>query len=238
MAVSLARFLLVAALCLCVPAFMCHAAEKDAQVPDEDITHTLKVLEAVYPASPQVIIVTEGKVPGAQAQLFAFEMNDDDEWKHVLKSVPAVIGRNGFAPSGEKREGDGRTPPGIYYLGFTFGYPPKIDSAMPYRPMTRSDIWVDDPASPDYNRLKKRGETKANSFEDMVLPDDRYKYGIVIRYNMDEVVPGHGSAIFLHVWKDAKTPTSGCVAISEENIVKLLKWLDPGKRPVIMLEKP
>ena len=54
---------------------------------------------------------------------------------------------------------------------------------MPYRQMTPNDIWVDDPASPDYNRLKKRGQTQARSFEDMVLPDDRYKYGIVIEYN-------------------------------------------------------
>ncbi len=33
---------------------------------------------------------------------------------------------------------------------------------MPYRQMTPNDIWVDDPGSPDYNRLKKRGETQAN----------------------------------------------------------------------------
>lgn len=238
MAALIARLFLAAVLCLCLQALECHAAEKDANVPDEEIALKLKVLEGVYPASPQVIIVTRVEAPGSDAQLFAYEMNDEDEWKHILGPVPAMIGRNGFAPSGEKREGDGKTPSGIYYLGFAFGYLPKIDSAMPYRQMTRSDIWVDDPASPDYNSLKKRGETRAKSFEDMVLSDDRYKYGIVIRYNMDPVVPGHGSAIFLHIWKDPKTPTSGCVAVSEENILKLLKWLNPRKRPVIMLQNP
>ncbi len=238
MTVTVARLLPVVILCLCLPAFIAGAAEKDSNVPDEGIARTLRVLEGVYPASPQVVIVTRAEAPGPDAQLYAYEMNDEDEWKHVLGPVPAMIGRNGFAPPGEKREGDGRTPAGTYYLGFAFGYLPKVDSAMPYRRMTKNDIWVDDPASPDYNRPKKRGETQAKSFEDMVLPDDRYKYGIVIRYNMDPVVPGHGSAIFLHVWKDPKTPTSGCVAVSEENMLKLLKWLDPGKRPVIMLEKP
>ncbi len=237
MAVSVTRLLLAVIAGLCLPAFFGGAAEKDLDMAAEDVIRELRVIEGTFPASSQVILVTRGEPSASDARLWAFDM-DDDEWRPVLKPVPAMIGRNGFAPSGEKREGDGRTPPGVYPLGFAFGYGPKIDSAMPYRQMTPSDIWVDDPASPDYNRLKKRGETKAKSFEDMVLQDDRYKYGIVIRYNMDPVVPGHGSAIFLHVWKDGKTPTSGCVAISEENIVKLLKWLDPAKRPVIVLGKP
>lgn len=237
MAAIIARLLPVIVLCLCVPAFFGGAAEKDADVAAEHIGKELMVIEGVFPASSQVILITSGAAPGQDARLSAFEM-EDNTWKPVLGPVPAMIGRNGFAPSGEKREGDGRTPPGIYSLGFAFGYGPKIDSAMPYRRMTLSDIWIDDPASPDYNRPKKRGETRARSFEDMVLQDDRYKFGIVIMYNMDPVVPYRGSAIFLHIWKDPKTPTSGCVAISEENILKLLKWLDPVKRPMIMLEKP
>jgi L,D-peptidoglycan transpeptidase YkuD (ErfK/YbiS/YcfS/YnhG family) len=237
MAVSVTRLLLAVIACLCLPAFFGGAAEKDLNVIAEDAAKELRVIEGVFPDSSQVILVTRAGASASDARLWAFEM-DEDQWKPVLKPVPAMIGRNGFAPSGEKREGDGRTPPGVYSLGFAFGYGPKIDSAMPYRQMTLSDIWVDDPSSPDYNRLKKRGDTKAKSFEDMVLPDDRYKYGIVIRYNMDPVVPAHGSAIFLHTWKDPKTPTSGCVAISEEGILKLLKWLDPRKRPVILLEKP
>lgn len=238
MAVFIARVLLVIALCFCLPAFSGGAVGKDADVAAEDTAHALRFIEGTFPGSSQLVVVTGGGADGPDARIAAFEMGDDGQWKPALKPVPAVIGRNGFAPSGEKREGDGRTPPGVYPLGFAFGYGPKLDSAMPYRRMTRSDIWVDDPASPDYNRPKKRGQTDAKSFEDMVLPDDRYKYGIVINYNTDPAVPGLGSAIFLHVWKDGKTPTSGCVAISEGSILKLLKWLDPAKRPLIMLEKP
>ncbi|MBP1750094.1 MAG: hypothetical protein H6Q52_2633 [Deltaproteobacteria bacterium] len=236
MAISISRLLLVVVVCLCLPAFLGGAVEKDGDM-GADTKNLLTAIEGAFPGSSQVILVTLVGASAADERLSAFELRDD-EWKPVLKPVPALIGRNGFAPPGEKREGDGRTPPGIYSLGFAFGYGPKIDSAMPYRQMARNDIWVDDPASPDYNQLKKSGETRAKSFEDMVLKDDRYKYGIVIRYNMDPVTPGHGSAIFLHVWKDDKTPTSGCVAISEENILKLLKWLDPAKKPLIMLEKP
>lgn len=146
-----------------------------------------------------------------------------------------MTGRNGFAEVDAKREGDGRTPEGVYPLGLVFGYGATADSRMPYRRMTDRDIWVDDPNSPDYNRLRKKGETRARSFEDMVLPDHRYKYGIVVEYNTNPVVPGRGSAIFIHIWKDETTATSGCVALSEENILKLIRWLDPARKPLVML---
>ena len=43
------------------------------------------------------------------------------------------IGKGGFAPPGEKREGDGRTPSGLFGLGCAFGYPPSVDTGMSYR---------------------------------------------------------------------------------------------------------
>lgn len=222
---------------LFVPAHFTGAAKKDTEINAADSEKFVKAAEEKFPTSSQVILVTQGRVSGAEARLSAFEMKEDT-WNSILGPVPAMIGRNGFAPAGEKHEGDGRTPPGIYTLGFAFGYGPQIDSAMPYLQMTLDDIWVDDPASPDYNRLKKRAQTCAGSFEDMVLPDGRYKYGIVIEYNTEPVIPNCGSAIFLHVWKDPGIPTSGCVAISKEDILKLLKWLDPEKQPIIMLGVP
>ncbi len=211
--------------------------DKDREIRPADIAESVKAVETLYPASTQAIIVSGTEASGLDARLFAFEKREN-EWKKIMGPIEAVIGRKGFAPSGAKREGDGKTPRGVYPLGLAFGYGPKIDSAMPYRRMTPDDIWVDDPASPDYNRLNRRGETRAGSFEDMVLPDNRYKYGIVIEYNTDPVIPGYGSAIFLHVWKDVKTPTSGCIAVSETDILKLLRWLDPAKKPVIVSGKP
>ena len=46
----------------------------------------------------------------------------NDHWNLVSGPIEAVIGENGFAPPGEKREGDGRTPSGIFSLNRTFGY--------------------------------------------------------------------------------------------------------------------
>jgi L,D-peptidoglycan transpeptidase YkuD (ErfK/YbiS/YcfS/YnhG family) len=65
--------------------------------------------------------------------------------------------------------------------------------------------------------------------------DNLYKYGIVIEYNTDPIIKGNGSAIFLHIWKGEGLPTVGCVAVSEEDIIKIMGWLDPAASPLIII---
>ena len=164
--------------------------------------------------------------------LYAMEKRNNN-WQMVFGPLDAVIGKNGFAPAEEKREGDGKTPSGIYPLKMTFGYDANIRTKMPYRQALAYDIWVDDSQADDYNRWTKIQETKAASYEMMKRDDDQYKYGIVIEYNTDQVIKGNGSAIFLHIWKGEGIPTAGCVAVSEEDIIKIFSWLDPAASPLI-----
>ncbi|HUN55401.1 MAG TPA: L,D-transpeptidase family protein [Smithella sp.] len=165
--------------------------------------------------------------------LYAAEKREDN-WQIVFEPIKAVIGENGFAPSGEKREGDGKTPSGIYPLKMTFGYDEIISTKMPYRQIMADDIWVDDPNAVDYNHWTKKQETGAASYETMKRDDNLYKYGIIIEYNTHPVIKGNGSAIFMHIWKGEGTTTAGCVAVSEENILKILEWLDPAASPLII----
>lgn len=157
-----------------------------------------------------------------------------DNWQMAFEPLDAVIGRNGFAPIGRKREGDGQTPSGIYPLKMTFGYGESAKTKMPYRQVLADDVWVDDPNADDYNRWAKKSETQAASYEIMKREDNLYKYGIVIEYNIEPVIKGDGSAIFLHIWKCDCIPTAGCVAVSEEDIIKILGWLDPAASPLII----
>ncbi len=165
--------------------------------------------------------------------LYAVEKREDN-WQMAFEPFNAVIGKKGFAPPGEKKEGDGKTPSGIYSLKTTFGYNESIKTKMPYRQTLADDIWVDDPSANDYNHWTKRQETSAASYEIMKRNDDLYKYGIVIEYNTDPVIKGNGSAIFMHIWKGENISTAGCVAVSEENILKILEWLDPAASPLII----
>jgi L,D-peptidoglycan transpeptidase YkuD (ErfK/YbiS/YcfS/YnhG family) len=101
--------------------------------------------------------------------------------------------------------------------------------------MTDDDIWIDDPTSSHYNRWI-RGKTDAKSFERMRSDDDQqYAAGAVVEYNTDPVIPGRGSAIFLHCWGDPQTPTSGCIALARDDLLRLLAWLDRAQQPRIAL---
>ena len=194
----------------------------------------LKFQSNKFDKSTQIILVVDNSsFFFTRTTLYAMEKRGDN-WQMTFEPFNAVIGKNGFAPAGEKREGDGKTPSGIYPLKMTFGYDANIRTKMPYRQALADDIWVDDPQADDYNQWTKIQETKAASYEMMRREDDQYKYCIVIEYNTDPVIKGNGSAIFLHIRKGEGIPTAGCVAVSEEDIIKILRWLDPAATPLMI----
>ncbi len=185
--------------------------------------------------SSQVLLVVNGESALYAVTIYALEKREG-RWRDVFGPIPSVIGKGGFAPPGEKREGDGRTPSGIFPLGTAFGYEPTAATKMPYRQAAADDVWVDDPGAADYNRWVKKGKTKAASFEYLRRKDDLYRYAVVIEYNTRPIVPGAGSAIFLHIWKGPAEPTLGCVAVSTNDILRIFRWLDPSAKPLIVMD--
>lgn len=176
-------------------------------------------------------------------------------WARNGEPVPVSFGRGGFGwGHGEhpealprypgaplKREGDGRSPIGWYRLGTAFGDAPQPPPGcrMPYRQVTELDFWVDDPEAPDYNRwvtLPERADPAARwgSFERMRREDGQYRLGIVVEHNSAPVISGHGSAIFIHVWKGVEHPTEGCTAMPYDALCAILAWLDPARGPLLI----
>ncbi|MGN7455685.1 L,D-transpeptidase family protein [Paenibacillus pasadenensis] len=190
--------------------------------------------QAEKQGSSQVVVI-DAAGPDSFRASFSFYERQDGKWLRTLGKAPAVVGRSGI---GKMKEGDGRTPSGLYPLGKAFGSagkPPGL--RLPYTKTDGSDFWVDDPASPDYNRwIRSETGPKAEwaSFERLRQP--LYRYAVVIGYNEQPVVPGKGSAIFLHLWRGADQPTAGCVALSESALLKLLARLDAARKPVIFIE--
>ena len=145
----------------------------------------------------------------------------------------AYIGRNGVAPAGEKREGDGRTPSGTYGFDFMFGVNPDPGVHYSYRRITGSNIvWDDDSNSANYNRWIDTNTQSAGVNPEPMYNVPSYYYGAVIGYN-DARTPGLGSAIFLHVSHGSST--AGCVALPTDQLLSLLRWLDPGQSPRIAI---
>ncbi|WP_285768243.1 L,D-transpeptidase family protein [Peribacillus sp. SI8-4] len=182
----------------------------------------------------QVVSVTGKSMSDTKVTVQPFEKKCG-EWRRALQKMKGVIGKNGFTTS--KREGDGKSPVGIYSFGTAFGSETKPAGVkMGYKKTNKYDYWVDDQASQDYNKWKTYKGNPADkwkSFERM--NHELYKYGAVINYNTNPIIKGKGSAIFLHVWRGETKPTAGCVATAESNVLGLLKWLDPEQKPQIIM---
>ena len=189
--------------------------------------HTTQIGE-----SEQLIFATNRDSSSVLVTIHALERNNG-VWHLIFPTFTGSIGEMGFAAIDKKREGDGKSPSGIFPLGIAFGYDPSVVTKMPYRQATDDDFWVDDVNSEDYNKWVK-GKPNAASWEKMKRDDDQYKYGVVIEYNMHPIIKGKGSAIFLHVWKGGES-TVGCVSMPEEMVLKILGWLDTAKKPLIIM---
>ena len=73
-----------------------------------------------------------------------------------------------------------------------------------------------------------------DSAEKMLGVGAEYQLGVVVDHNVDPRTSEGGSCIFLHVWKDNQTGTSGCTAMLQTNIYRLVGWLDPAAQPVLV----
>ena len=67
----------------------------------------------------------------------------------------------------------------------------------------------------------------------MLRRDDQYKWGIFINHNLPPE-PECGSCIFFHLWRAPGSGTLGCTAMAEDDLLALLQWLDPQKKPLLM----
>ncbi|MED4534416.1 L,D-transpeptidase family protein [Metabacillus fastidiosus] len=192
--------------------------------------------DQAFQEEEQLIVVTVKNAKDTKATVETYEKINGSFTK-VLGPIPAVVGKGGV--SVYKKEGDGKTPAGIYGLGTAFGSVKKpAGMVYTYRQTGKEDYWIDDPSSSDYNKwVRYSGDPnkKWRSYERML--QELYKYGVHIRYNDDPIVKGKGSAIFLHVWRNSSSPTAGCVAVSEQNARNILLWLNEKKNPQIIISE-
>lgn len=177
----------------------------------------------------QLIVVRAPAYGDTYATLTAYDVTGGH--RHVVFGPWAArIGYRGFAPAGQKREGDGRTPSGAYRFQFMFGVNRNPGVRYPYRTAHSYDVWDDDPSSPLYNKwVDERTRNPGRSPEPMDQTP-AYDYGAVIAYNTART-PGLGSAIFLHV--DVGGPTAGCVSLPMGELLDMLRWLAPARSPLI-----
>ncbi len=149
---------------------------------------------------------------------------------------PCAVGKGGLIAAAEKREGDGCTPIGSFRLRECWirkdRISPDVQTQLPLRIITAADQWCDDPAHPLYNKHFTAGEIAhlpaMQSFEQLWREDHVYDVIIPLGYNDSPIIPGKGSAIFLHIAKPDYALTEGCIAISLVHMLELLPQLHSG----------
>jgi len=150
--------------------------------------------------------------------------------------APARLGANGF--SDHHVEGDPTTPTGSYGIGPTmYGNAPNPGVEYAYHALVCGDWWDEDPASPAYNNFQHVpcGQTPPFGGDSEALWEETTAYPsfAVIEYNSSPVVPGAGSAIFIHA--DTGGPTAGCVSLPLPDLDTLLRWLQPAASPLVVM---
>ena len=141
----------------------------------------------------------------------------------------------GKAGIGKKKiEGDNITPKGtfkIVNIYFRKDHIKNIISKLKLIKIKRSMGWCDDPTSKKYNQLIKL-PTKYHH-EKLYRSDKLYDIVIILNYNMNPIVKGKGSAIFLHLSKNLKNKTSGCVGLRKKDMLELIKIIKKSTKVII-----
>ena len=132
-----------------------------------------------------------------------------------------AIGKGGIRI--DKREGDGATPTGLLPLRRVMYRadrlaPPR--AAVPVAPIAPHDGWCDDPGHADYNTQIRLPHLARH--EELWRADAIYDVIGVLGWNDAPVTRGRGSAIFLHLARPGFTPTEGCIALEQRDLLRVL----------------
>lgn len=214
--------------------------EGETQTPDEEVGEELeqppefvRIMEKsgcdINSVECNQLVIVESS--GSSAAVHLYEKDSSGLWCDAQLTVYGWVGSNGVDE--KSQEGDYKTPSGLYSIGDAFYIYDQPQTGLSSFQVTDQTYWVDDPNSVYYNQRVEGTDNKDwNSAEHMISYTQSYKYGFVVNFNMDPIVPGKGSAIFFHC---GSGPTAGCVAVPESSVLSYLERLDKNKNPYILM---
>ena len=201
--------------------------------------------------STQCVLGTSGSWDNSTVSLHLFEKRNG-VWKSVCDPWPGRLGKSGLvwgrglhpAHKGgtSKREGDQRSPAGVFSIGGAWGHAAAIQRHpnLPYRQVTTRDLWVEDPQSPDYNQNIILGHEPTTPWEkkqQMRQTDAAHALKLFIAHNAaPHTRPNAGSSIFFHIWRnDGSRATAGCTTMEKAKLEWLIAQIDPSRHPLYVL---
>jgi L,D-peptidoglycan transpeptidase YkuD (ErfK/YbiS/YcfS/YnhG family) len=165
-----------------------------------------------------------------------FTASSDGNFTLNGRVVPCAIGRSGMIAAIDKREGDGASPIGVWpirrfvYRADRLALPQTL---LPISATHVNDGWCDGADDPLYNQPVTRPYPA--STEQMWREDHVYDLVGILGHNDDPPIAGMGSAIFLHLARPGFTPTEGCIALSLDDMLEVMRLAGPGSAIEITL---
>ena len=203
---------------------LCTAIVYVATAPSTHAQTTPWFAQQVGNATQVISVVGVG---GSNAKMDVYERTAVG-WQPIAAGIPAFVGSNGMAP--QTREGERKTPMGVFTLDFAFGTAPNPGGGLHYVQVGPNHWWDGDVNSPTYNTMQVCEKAQCpfsteppSGSENLDIP--QYVHAVVMGVNKARV-PGAGSAFFLHATDGG--PTAGCIAIDDATLVKTMAWLKPG----------
>ena len=182
----------------------------------------------------QMVIVAAFNETATDAWVSLHEKQADGSWAMTMTS-PGFIGKNGL---NKTKEGDAKTPTGVFRFNRAFGIADDPGCRIPYVKVDNDTYWSGDPREGfRYNELVSLKDLpdldiESGDSEHIVDYPYHYQYCLNISYN-EEGTPGLGSAIFLHCLAPAKPFTGGCVSIPEDHMKYVMQHVDENTVIVI-----
>jgi L,D-peptidoglycan transpeptidase YkuD (ErfK/YbiS/YcfS/YnhG family) len=148
--------------------------------------------------------------------------------------VTAHVGADGVTT--QPSETKSATPIGSFTLTQAFGALSNPGTPLPYFRTDLSDWWISE-SGRLYNTHQHCSSgcafTQGDPNEHLRTITPQYNYAVVIDYNRFPVRAGAGSAFFLHVTDGSAT--AGCVAVPQDTLVTLMRWLTPAAHPRFLI---
>lgn len=183
------------------------------------IENKLRRLKIIKKAN-QVILVIKDK-------LYLYT-KVNNVWKSELETN-CIFGKNGF--SANRKEGDGTTPIGIFKILYAFGTEDGVDTNLKYRKIKQTSYFSCDTNKEDEYNTWVESDVKIAG-EHLIDYPKQYHYAFALGFNINPIIIGNGSAIFLHV-RGERDSTEGCIAVEEEVMKYLFKKITNNAYTII-----
>lgn len=200
--------------------------------------------------SSQLVLVRTLAWWATTGTLQRYERDRESSWRPVGAAIPVNVGRSGLGwgrglhanvdPGPQKREGDGRSPAGVFRLSSAFGSAdglPPDSAGFPYLKSLPTSYCVEDARSAYYNQIVDSSRVAASSWEqwsELLRPDGLFDWGVVVEQNAPDTKKLAGSCVFLHIWRGAHRPTSGCTSMPKPELEQVVGWLAAAREPVLV----